>query len=191
MCVLGNYVEDSDGPALLVIQEFYNLYLGIDPGLQGGYALVSQDSKVIMASPLPLSTIDEKKTINSLMLYENLKRYVEHIKYGAIELVHAMPKQGVVSTFTFGKGYGAVLSVLDVLKINYTQISPQRWKKEVLGEVTSDKDKSIEYAKKLDSNREYINIRRNFKPHDGVAEAICLAIYARKTGKDLKHGRVE
>lgn len=188
MCVLGNYAQDSDGSALLMIRDFYNLYLGIDPGLQGGFALISQDSKVIMASPLPLSTIDEKKSINSLLLYDHLKRYVEHIKYGAIELVHSMPKQGVVSTFTFGKGFGAILSVLEILKIHHIQVPSQKWKKEILGEVTSDKEKSIVYAQSLETNREYINIRRNFKPHDGVAEAICLGMYARKIGKDLKHG---
>jgi crossover junction endodeoxyribonuclease RuvC len=40
-----------------------------------------------------------------------------------------MPKQGVTSAFTFGKGYGALLMALTAAGIPFETVTPQRWQK--------------------------------------------------------------
>lgn len=171
--------------------DYYNLYLGVDPGLQGGLAMVSHEGGVITAGPLPLIKKNDKKQLDCNKLYRDLRMYVENICFAVIEHVHAMPKQGVVSTFTFGKGFGMILAILDVLEIPFHEATPQSWKKDILGASTSDKALSIEYARKVPSPRDFINIRRNLTPHDGVADAICMARYARKYYKENCRGRYE
>lgn len=174
-----------------MIADFYNLFLGIDPGLHGGLALVSHEGGVVTAGPLPLVTRKDKKHIDSLKVYQHLRMYIENIRFAAIEHVHAMPKQGVTSTFTFGKGFGMLLAVLEVLGIPYHEPTPQSWKKELFGSSTPDKAKSIEYAKSVPMPRDFIHIKRNLQPHDGVADAICLARFARKYHKEHHRGRYE
>jgi crossover junction endodeoxyribonuclease RuvC len=40
-----------------------------------------------------------------------------------------MPKQGVASSFDFGKSYGIVLGVLAGARVHVEHVSPQRWKR--------------------------------------------------------------
>ena len=171
--------------------DYYNLYLGIDPGLQGALAFVSHEGDVISASPLPTRTIRDKKQIDSANLYHMIKAYVDNIRFTSVEHVHAMPKQGVVSTFSFGKGFGMILSILEVLNLRYNEPTPQAWKKDILGQSTPDKAKSLAYAMSVPMKRDFVHIRRGLTPHDGVADAICLARYARKYYKENLRGRYE
>ena len=46
-----------------------------------------------------------------------------------IEQVHSMPKQGVASSFKFGRHYGFLLGVLTALGIPYQTVTPQKWQK--------------------------------------------------------------
>jgi crossover junction endodeoxyribonuclease RuvC len=160
------------------------LYLGIDPGLSGGYALMDSLGQVLDASPFPLKKTGGKSILDAQSLYWALQVFLEGYKTKilcSLELVHAMPRQGVVSMFTFGKNYGMLLGILSCLNIEHVEVSPQRWKKLLFGGTTPDKSKSIQHAKLLCLSQDFIHIRRGGKPHDGVADAICLADYARKT----------
>ena len=56
--------------------------------------------------------------------------------------------------------------------------SPQKWKKEF--SVTSDKNTSIEVAKRLFPNVNLKATARCKKDHDGMAEALLIAEYCRR-----------
>ena len=143
-------------------------YIGLDPGSRsGGYA-------IICGHDLEAHGDFDKAEIISLF------HAVAHMPGGAIcclEKVHAMPKQGSVSMFSFGENYGWLKGVLDACRIPFQEIPPQTWKKEF--GLNSDKVKSIEVCRQLFPNAELTppNCR---KPHDGIAEAILMAEYARR-----------
>lgn len=158
-------------------------FLGIDPGLGGAFALVDKSGWVHHASPLPLVKKDGKPRLDCKKLYIELTSFSPWIGLAAIELVHSMPRQGVVSTFTFGRGYGSLLSILEIMDIPFEEVSSQRWKKAVLGKSTPDKKISIEHASSLENSGDFLFCKRNKAPHDGVADAICLAEFARKKFK--------
>ena len=61
-----------------------------------------------------------------------------------------MPGQGVVSMFNFGQNYGFIQGVLKAYNIPFELVPPAKWKKEF--SVTSDKNTSIEVAKRLFPN---------------------------------------
>jgi crossover junction endodeoxyribonuclease RuvC len=56
-------------------------------------------------------------------------RFLGAEAFATIEAVHAMPKQGVTSSFTFGKGYGALLMALTAAGIPFETVTPQKWQK--------------------------------------------------------------
>jgi crossover junction endodeoxyribonuclease RuvC len=58
-----------------------------------------------------------------------------------------MPRQGVASSFNFGKSYGIVLGVLGALDVPVTHPTPAAWKK-AMG-VTADKASSRRRATDL------------------------------------------
>lgn len=95
-----------------------------------------------------------------------------------LEQVHAMPKQGVTSTFNFGVSFGYIKGVLEAYGIAYQEVTPQKWKKEF--GLDGTKAKSIAVCRHLFPN---VSLRATEKcrvDHDGMAEALLLAEYARR-----------
>ena len=153
-----------------------NAYIGIDPGKNGGIAVI--DGHGITAEVMPLHPDGE---INVVSLQEFFVCLEEPI--AAVEKVGAMPKQGVVSTFTFGKGYGKVLACLEMLGIPYVLVTPQAWKKTVLEGLNwkGNKKASIEYCQRRYPQLDLLATPRSKVAHDGMADALCIAEYVRRT----------
>lgn len=90
-----------------------------------------------------------------------------------------MPGQGVTSMFHFGKSAGYIEGVLCALRIPFTLVTPQKWKKEF--ELHSDKTESIKVCQKLFEGVNLLPTPRCKKPSDGMAEALLIAEYGRRT----------
>jgi crossover junction endodeoxyribonuclease RuvC len=90
-----------------------------------------------------------------------------------------MPKQGVASTFKFGKGYGEVLGITTALHFEIHEPTPQAWKKAMLTGTDKSKDASIQVAENLFPTVSLV-LPRCRKAHDGMAEALLMAEYIRR-----------
>ena len=100
------------------------IYIGIDPGVSGGVALITDNSekfnKLLGLNKCPGTVSDMPELLN----------FNKTIKMTAvIEKVHSMPQQGVASTFKFGMNYGQWLGILAALQIPYIEVTPQKWMK--------------------------------------------------------------
>ena len=105
-------------------------YLGIDPGLKGGVAIIDEHGSLIDYFKMPINDkgIDVIKLANIL---SHLLRPHYNVKT-FMEKVHSMPGQGVVAMFTFGYGVGRLHAVLELLGYEYELVRPQEWKQVVL-----------------------------------------------------------
>ena len=141
--------------------------VGIDAGRKGAIAWIWNGE---YCNSVPMSKDNLIDVIEALMATGEPVRV-------CLEKVHAMPKQGSVSMFTFGEGYGYIKGVLDTLHVPYQEIHPQKWKKEF--SLSKDKAESIEVCKQLfpTANLRPVGTR---KDQDGIAEAILMAEYARR-----------
>ena len=149
------------------------IYIGVDPGKNGGIAIIDSDG--VIAFPF-----SEERLLIEL---DGIAQEYECICY--LEHVHAMPKQGVSSTFNFGMNFGFIQGVLKAYEIPYELVTPQKWKKEF--SCTSDKNTSIEVCKRLFPGVKLKATERCRKDHDGIAEALLIAEYGRRhyNGKNL------
>ncbi|KAB0668962.1 Holliday junction endonuclease [Oryzomonas sagensis] len=146
------------------------IILGIDPGIKGGVAWCWDNGESVKSHPMPATR---------KQLYQLLRDNLAGAKLKAVvESVHSMPKQGVASTFKFGKGYGEVLGILTALGAEIIEPTPQAWKKVVLAGTDKSKDAAIQVAENLYPE---INLvpKGCRKPHDGMADAVCLMHYGR------------
>jgi len=148
--------------------------LGIDPGQSGGLALVSQDTKgklnLFWGYPMPLKFRTKKPTLNWAMVTELADEW--NIDLGVIENVHAMPAQGVSSSFQFGRMFGAAEVITQHCADRQLYVTPQAWKKH-FGLIKADKGASIALATELFGTANYWPLKK----HDGVAEAALIAAY--------------
>ena len=142
------------------------IYIGVDPGKNGGIAIIDSDG--VIAFPF-----SEERLLIEL---DGIAQEYECICY--LEHVHAMPKQGVSSTFNFGMNFGFIQGVLKAYAIPYELVTPQKWKKEF--SCTSDKNTSIEVCKRLFPGVNLKATERCRKDHDGMAEALLIAEYGRR-----------
>ena len=145
----------------------------VDPGLSGGLAILHGGE--VTAKPLPIAG----KDLDLATLAEWLK--VSDPGLLVIEKVHSMPGQGVASMFKFGQGYGAILGIASALSIPVELVTPQAWKKVVLAGTAKDKDAAIDYCRRAFPQVSLLPGPRCRKPHDGMADALCLLEYGRRT----------
>ena len=143
--------------------------LGIDPGKSGGFAILDYKGVLIDCAKMQLVQIDGRDIVDTG--YMTRFSMAEGYKEIVIEKVSAMPGQGVVSMFNFGRFTGAVESWALQNKCDVHLISPQRWKR-AMG-LSKDKQASLDLAREIFGSSEWWD----YKSNDGVAEAALLAYY--------------
>jgi crossover junction endodeoxyribonuclease RuvC len=103
--------------------------LGIDPGLSGAIALLRNGEYAeVWDMPTMGRGSGSKQQINAAEVARILRECPPCTAY--MELVGAMPGQGVSSMFNFGKAAGAVMGALAALRFPLVEVTPQRWKRE-------------------------------------------------------------
>lgn len=142
------------------------IYVGIDPGKKGAIAVIMEDGKV------------EVSPLAGILLGTILMALGKEQCRCCLEKVHAMPKQGVSSTFTFGAQYGWIKGQLDAYGVSYQEIPPERWKKEF--GLNTDKQKSIEVCRQLFPSANLRPTERSRVDDNNMAEALLMAEYARR-----------
>lgn len=153
-----------------------SITVGIDPGLTGAIALV--DSYGVLVDAYDMPVVGGLVSAHAIV---DLEGWCEH-DFGTvvIEDVHSMPKQGVASSFGFGRSKGVVEGVFAAQRLPIVYVSPQKWKK-ALG-LTSDKGASRRRAIELwpaKGTKLFARVK-----DDGRAEAALIAYWW------LQHGQI-
>lgn len=155
------------------------LIIGFDPGVTGAYALFWPDEpNAIIAKEFP--------TVAGEVDFSTLCRDIaSHIEPGelvlaVIEQVHAMPKQGVSSTFKFGAAYGGLMGLVAGLQLPTHRVSPGKWKRHY--GLDSDKEKSRALAIRKWPATDMFSRKKD----KDRAEAALIALYGWET---LAHAR--
>ena len=143
------------------------IYIGIDPGKNGGIGIIYNDQAYCMRCPA--TVLEMAKEINDCI---ELAPDIQ--KQAIIEAVHSFPNQGVKSVFTFGEGYGKWLGILAAYKIPYIQVTPQKWQK-YFGSLSRDKKERKNQLKHLAQQR-YPDIKITL----ATADAMLLATYLKE-----------
>ena len=139
--------------------------IGIDPGLSGAIAFFDphqRDRVEVFDLPNVAGVIDGR----------NLRGIVQRFSpnRAVLEDVHSMPKQGVASTFKFGRAFGTTIGVLECLGLSTTYVSPSKWKRHY--GLDSDAEKSRRRA--LDLFPQSVDLFSRKKDHNR-AEAALIA----------------
>lgn len=161
--------------------------LGIDPGATGALVLLRGDRISVCDMPFVLIQRGMRKEKGS---NKKVPRYVKHtdaamlagiIKmyrpdHAWVEKVHSMPKQGVSSTFAFGRCVGVIEGVLAGLGIPMSFVTPQAWQKE-LKLIKKGKGATRQRASEL---WPYKAKAFRLAKHDGRADAAMIGRYGRR-----------
>lgn len=151
--------------------------LGIDPGLSGAIALYLPDSDTLFVADVPTHELKRNGKLRREPDVQGICNIVadcasRHTLTVWIEHVSAMPGEGAVGAFTFGKIVGLLTGVCAANRLVIERVTPSVWKRALA--VPSDKDGARARASQLMPAHS-----RNWplKKHDGRAEASLIALY--------------
>jgi hypothetical protein len=141
------------------------MIIGIDCGYRtGGVALVGGD----WAEVHDLPTYSEGG-VDVLALMDIIKS-VEKVDHIYIERQQAMPRQGVVSTFKLGYGFGQISSTCALSKVAFSLVAPAKWKRDLA--LPKDKDSARRLAQQWFPE---LSERLKRKKDEHRAEALLIA----------------
>jgi len=145
------------------------MIIGIDPGAYGAATLMSMDGVIV--DVIEFSKNTESEICDCFIEFAQKEKL-----FAYIENVHAMPKQGVSSTFKFGRGYGFLIGVLTALKIPYEKVTPNTWQKYLSCQSKGNKNITKTKAQQLFPKQKITH---------AVADAILIAEYGRRVKRGI------
>ena len=146
--------------------------VGIDPGLYGALALVGDG--FLDVQDMPTAGTSRRRIVAAPILGAMLRDWMP--TYAAVEHVHAMPKQGVSSSFKFGRSLGVIEGALGALEVPIRYVAPAHWKRYF--RLSSDKEMS---RLKAIETWPRISDQLSRKKDHGRAEALLIAQYHLET----------
>lgn len=146
------------------------LILGIDPGKNGGMAVLDADTNEIIDITSMPSTLTD--------ISDFVERH-QDVSCAVLETVHSMPGQGVASMFTFGQYYGYVQMAVVAHKIRCIDVLPAKWQ-QVLGLKAKKGESKAEHKNRLKglAQKLFPKVKVTLKN----ADALLLAEYGRRVG---------
>lgn len=154
------------------------MIVGIDPGKNGGIAILYESGKVI-AEQIPDTITDLYTTFRDMQAY----RYDSEMAFCLIEKVGPMPKQGVRSMFSFGDIYGQLKMLVTSFQIPMDYVTPQTWMKGLCIPKRGDKTKTQHKTLLLEKAQSLypkvfdgLNKTNSLK----ISDAILIVEYARR-----------
>jgi len=138
--------------------------IGLDPGANGSAVLLRSERKVDIAQFSKMTQADITNALRE-WAYEPL------LCHAYLERVHAMPKQGVSSTFKFGVNFGFLVGCLTALKIPFEYVTPNTWQKALSCQSHGNKNVTKQKAQQLFPNEKVIHAN---------ADALLIAEYGRR-----------
>ena len=144
-------------------------YIGIDPGKKGSVSVIDGKDLIVLATPIVGKDYDIRG------MFDILNQHKED-SIVVIERSQAMPGQGVVSMFEFGRGYGIWLGLLTALFIPHQVIHSRTWTKLMLkGAPGEGKERAFHMATRL-----FPLWTPKYKYEYEYADSILLAEYCKR-----------
>lgn len=146
-------------------------YFGIDPGKNGAIAIVSLNGQLVSWTLEPSGKV----------LYELLCKWKPSAVF--IEKAHTMPKQGIVSAFTYGSHFGELIAATEIYGAVHHLVVPRHWQfKMFLGTDSKDapKYRASQAFKRLFPEIAPEIANRAGRLHEGVVDAALIGLYGAK-----------
>jgi hypothetical protein len=143
--------------------------IGVDPGVNGAIAWIDERGKSCVEK-MPDTLQDLWELICDITNFP--RSTIDGRKYKAyIEQVSSSPQMGVVSAFSFGRGYGNLEMALTAAGIPFERVRPQVWQKAMGCMTKGDKNISKAKAQELFPDKKVIH---------ATADALLIALYGTK-----------
>lgn len=153
--------------------------LGIDPGLSGGLAWMTENGAIEHLEIMP--RVKASNTLDLPALVELLQ--TRRPQFVGIEKAECRPLHSVQATMTTGTNFGCILGILAALEIPTFQARPAEWHRAICGTQPADldpKEKALREARKRFKGVSFVpKTGRSKMSHEGLIDAALIAEHVR------------
>lgn len=165
------------------------VWIGIDPGLQGAIAILAPDEIVVGPMPVVSAAKGGRDQYDLPAIVELLDTQAAihgaHHVLVTCEKLQPMPmeKGGTIANYYRGRSMAIVEGICTALGIPYQLVSPREWQKWAHAGTSGEdtKQRSIMAAQRMFPGVSLLRTPKSRVPHDGMAESLLLASWARRT----------
>jgi crossover junction endodeoxyribonuclease RuvC len=150
------------------------LALGVDPGIQGGLAIVGNDGDravIVDVIDIPVIGSGAREYVDVIAVQNFIQQHAPSL--ALIERAQAMPRQGASSGFKYGRAVGALEAAIVLCAVPLEIVEPSAWKR-FWKLPPKDKERSRQRALELFPAAHALLARK--KDH-GRAEATLIALF--------------
>lgn len=161
------------------------LYIGIDPGLDGGVVALNQDGALLSSNIMPTRKLAKGRRVDAQYLEDlltaNFPYFVEDVRTILEDPGgHAPSAAGLRS---MSMAFATAETILSLHATPYMIVHPRKWQAEfwsrTAGKKTDTKAAALDSARKLWPSQDWAPGRRT-KPHDGLVDAALIAEWGRR-----------
>lgn len=160
------------------MSEMKKVFIGIDPGANGAMAILEDGESPRLVA---CDYVEYDDFIRSWAFAKHPDGTPMFYLHVAIEDVHAMPMNGCKGNFKLGWSLGRIQQIVETCTVMHQLVKPQQWQKEYgISNKDKSKSQSIAVAKRLFPKTDLRRTERCAKDHDGFADALLIAEWARR-----------
>ena len=115
------------------------IFIGVDPGVSGSAVAIDEHGQYVSHVSGDATLTDQAWWLEQM----------PNVGLALIERVHSMPKQGVASSFKFGRSYGQWRGILAGAKVRWEEITPTKWQTAMECRTGGDKNVTKARAQQL------------------------------------------
>jgi hypothetical protein len=161
-------------------------YIGIDPGTNGGVALIYEGGVPdVQATAIPPTMRDLLRLLETIL--QLIGTPSQHRVFCVVEKVWARPEQSAPAMWKFGVHYGSVLMALTALQIPFTERTPQEWMKVLRVGTKRNGETQAKWKGRLRerAQQEFPNLpiwqeKRAVVKQNRISDALLIARYCQK-----------
>lgn len=153
--------------------------VGIDPGKDGGIAWITPDS--IGAAAMPAIGEGKRRQLMPIEIRDIIKNAAPELV--VIEQQSTRPNENAGRALVIGDNFGLLKGIVIGLGIELAVVRPQKWKQRIFpGTAVRDKAAAIAFCNTYFPDIPLLTSagKGSKKPHDGIADAICIAEFGRR-----------
>jgi hypothetical protein len=164
-----------------------NIILGIDPGLDGGLAILRD------GQPPELHVMPTVESKNGRRIVDCPALFAMLLDAGpSLVIVEENLTASMMSSKTFrgggmanvakGRWFGQLEGLLTGLEMRWSSVPPKRWQKShgITGKQGDTKQQAVVIAKRLFPGVNLLRTAKCSKAHDGMADALLIAEWGRR-----------
>jgi RNase H-fold protein (predicted Holliday junction resolvase) len=159
------------------------VFVGVDNGLDGGIAVVSEDRGLLLAIPMPTISDGKKRKADAHMV----NAFLDSVNGSTVVVERPAGSKSVIAAVSMADTFARIETVLQLGGYRHQFVTAKAWQKEFWtvppmpkGQKFDTKAAALLAANRLWPNANWLASPRCRVPHDGMIDAALIAEYARR-----------